>query len=201
MTANNHSATHLLDFALRKVLGTHVEQKGSLVTCERLRFDFSHFAKVTEEELKATEDIVNSLIRANIPSQIYNDVPIDEARARGAIALFGEKYGNLVRVVQFGDSVELCGGTHTSATGNIGIFKIVSEGAIAAGVRRIEAVTGITAEKLIREQEDLIAQLKTALNASNLLQSVQKLQDENSALKKKLRMLKNNRQGTLQIRL
>lgn len=186
MTANNHSATHLLDFALRKVLGTHVEQKGSLVTCERLRFDFSHFAKVTEEELKATEDIVNSLIRANIPSQIYNDVPIDEARARGAIALFGEKYGNLVRVVQFGDSVELCGGTHTSATGNIGIFKIVSEGAIAAGVRRIEAVTGITAEKLIREQEDLIAQLKTALNASNLLQSVQKLQDENSALKKKI---------------
>ncbi len=186
MTANNHSATHLLDFALRKVLGTHVEQKGSLVTSERLRFDFSHFAKVSEEEIKAVEKIVNSLIRNNIPAQIFNNVPIDEARARGAIALFGEKYGNFVRVVQFGDSVELCGGTHTAATGNIGLFKIVSEGAIAAGIRRIEAVTGEIAEKIIYEEEGLISQLKSLLNASNLIQSVQKLQDDNSILKKKI---------------
>ena len=186
MIANNHSATHLLDFALRKTLGTHVEQKGSLVTSDRLRFDFSHFAKVTDEELVKVEREVNNLIRSNIPSQVFNDVPIDEARERGAIALFGEKYGKTVRVVQFGESIELCGGTHTSATGNIGIFKIVSEGAIAAGVRRIEAITGAAAEDMIYEEESLIAQLKALLNNSNLLQSVQKLQDDNAAMRKSI---------------
>ena len=185
-TANNHSATHLLDHALRTVLGTHVEQKGSMVASDRLRFDFSHFAKVTDEELRQVERMVNSLIRKNLPLQEFIDVPIEEARARGAIALFGEKYGATVRVIQFGDAVELCGGTHTSATGNIGLFKIVSEGAVAAGVRRIEAVTGEAAENLVYEDQDAIAQLKAMLNAPNLTQAVQKLQEESQALRKKM---------------
>ena len=185
-TANNHSATHLLDHALRSVLGTHVEQKGSMVASDRLRFDFSHFAKVTDEELRQTERMVNVMIRQNLPLQEFVDVPIEEARERGAIALFGEKYGKTVRVIQFGDAVELCGGTHTSATGNIGFFKIVSEGAVAAGVRRIEAVTGEAAENLVYEDQDTIAQLKSMLNASNLMQSVQKLQDDCQMLRKKM---------------
>ena len=185
-TANNHSATHLLDHALRAVLGTHVEQKGSMVASDRLRFDFSHFAKVTDEELRAAEKMVNAMIRQNLPLQEFVDVPIEEARERGAIALFGEKYGKTVRVIQFGNAVELCGGTHTSATGNIGLFKIVSEGAVAAGVRRIEAVTGEAAENLVYEDQDTIAQLKAMTNASNLLQSVQKLQDDCQMLRKKM---------------
>ena len=185
-TANNHSATHLLDHALRTVLGTHVEQKGSMVASDRLRFDFSHFAKVTDEELRTTERMVNALIRKNLPLQEFLDVPIEEARERGAIALFGEKYGATVRVIQFGDAVELCGGTHTSATGNIGLFKIVSEGAVAAGVRRIEAVTGEAAEHLVYEDQDTIAQLKTMLNAPDLAQAVKRLQDESAALRKKM---------------
>ncbi len=185
-TANNHSATHLLDHALRTVLGTHVEQKGSLVTADRLRFDFSHFAKVTDEELVQVEQIVNRMIRENIPLQEHLDVPIDEARAMGAIALFGEKYGHTVRVIQFGKAIELCGGTHTSATGNIGLFKIVSEGAIAAGVRRIEAVTGTTAEALMYENQNLIKQMKEALNTTNLPQAIQRLIDDNAAYRKKI---------------
>ena len=185
-TANNHSATHLLDHALRAVLGTHVEQKGSMVASDRLRFDFSHFAKVTDEELRKTEQMVNALIRKNLPLQEFVDVPIEEARAKGAIALFGEKYGATVRVIQFGDAVELCGGTHTSATGNIGLFKIVSEGAVAAGVRRIEAVTGEAAEQLVYADQDTIAQLKSMLNAPDLAQAVKRLQDESAALRKKM---------------
>ncbi len=185
-TANNHSATHLLDHALRAVLGTHVEQKGSMVASDRLRFDFSHFAKVTDEELRAAEKMVNAMIRQNLPLQEFVDVPIEEARERGAIALFGEKYGKTVRVIQFGDAVELCGGTHTSATGNIGLFKIVSEGAVAAGVRRIEAVTGEAAEQLVYADQDTLAQLKAMTNATNLIQSVQKLQDDCQVLRKKM---------------
>ncbi|MBR4135060.1 MAG: alanine--tRNA ligase [Bacteroidales bacterium] len=186
MTANNHSATHLLDHALRTVLGTHVEQKGSLVSSERLRFDFSHFSKMSDEEIMRTEQLVNRLIRENIPLQEHVDVPIDEARAMGAIALFGEKYGNTVRVIQFGKAIELCGGTHTSATGNIGLFKIVSEGAIAAGVRRIEAVTGTAAEALMYENQALIRQMKEQLNTTNLPQAIQKLMDDNAVAKKKI---------------
>jgi len=185
-TANNHSATHLLDHALRTILGTHVEQKGSMVASDRLRFDFSHFAKVTDEELRKTEQMVNAMIRKNLPLQEFVDVPIEEARERGAIALFGEKYGATVRVIQFGDAVELCGGTHTSATGNIGLFKIVSEGAVAAGVRRIEAVTGEAAEHLVYEDQDTIAQLKVMLNAPDLAQAVKRLQDESATLRKKM---------------
>ena len=184
--ANNHSATHLLDHALRAVLGTHVEQKGSMVASDRLRFDFSHFSKVTDEELRQAERMVNNMIRQNLPLQEFDDVPIEEARERGAIALFGEKYGKTVRVIQFGNAVELCGGTHTSATGNIGMFKIISEGAVAAGVRRIEALTGEAAEQLVYDAQDALTQLKSMLNSTNLAQAVQKLQDDNQILRKKI---------------
>ena len=186
MTANNHSATHLLDHALRAVLGTHVEQKGSMVASDRLRFDFSHFAKMTDEEIVKTEKMVNELIRQNLPLQEFVDMPIEEAREKGAIALFGEKYGNLVRVIQFGDAIELCSGTHTSATGNIGFFKIVSEGAVAAGVRRIEAVTGTAAEELVYGQQDLIKKMKEMLGSNNMEQAIQKLNDDNTAYRKKI---------------
>ncbi len=186
MTANNHSATHLLDHALRTVLGTHVEQKGSMVASDRLRFDFSHFSKMTEEEIIKTEKMVNDMIRRNMPLQEYVDMPIEEAREKGAIALFGEKYGNLVRVIQFGDAIELCGGTHTSATGNIGFFKIVSEGAVAAGVRRIEAVTGKAAEEVVYGQQEQIKNIKELLGSNNMEQAIQKLNDDNAAYRKKI---------------
>lgn len=186
VTANNHTATHLLDYALRTVIGRHIEQKGSYVTSDRLRFDFSHFAKVTDEELKQVEQKVNCLVRQNIPLEEHVDVPLEEARQKGAIALFGEKYGKLVRVIQFGDSVELCGGTHTSATGNIGFFKIVSECAVAAGVRRIEAVTGQAAENRMYDCQDLIKEMKNLLNTNNPVQAIHKLTDENNSYRKQI---------------
>ena len=186
-TENNHSATHLLHEALREVLGTHVEQKGSFVSPDTLRFDFSHFQKMTDEEIRKVEELVNAKIRENRPLDEHRNMPIAEARALGAMALFGEKYGDHVRVVKFGSSVELCGGTHVQATGEIGFFKVAAESSVAAGIRRIEAVTGAGAEKFVQDQQDLLKGIHLLFNnAPNMIQSVQKALDENSALKKQV---------------
>lgn len=183
----NHTATHLLDAALREVLGTHVEQKGSLVTPDYIRFDFSHFQKVTPEELRKIERIVNRKIRENIPLQEFRDTPIEEAKKLGAIALFGEKYGDKVRVVKFGNSVEFCGGCHAKATGCIGLFQINSESSVAAGVRRIEAITGAAAEELMYTKEDLINGIRTFFNNSkDLMSAVRKTFEENADMHKQL---------------
>ena len=189
--ANNHSATHLMHAALRQVLGSHVEQKGSLVDDQRLRFDFSHFAKMSPEEIHEVEKIVNRKIRENIPNVTYAELPIEEAKAMGATALFGEKYGDKVRVVVFDKdySMELCGGTHTSATGNIGSFKIVSEGAIAAGIRRIEAITGEAVEDYLNEQLQLISQIRETVKANDLVKGVISLNEQNSSLRKEVEHL------------
>jgi alanyl-tRNA synthetase len=192
LITNNHSATHLMHAALRKVLGTHVEQKGSLVSAERLRFDFSHFSKMSEEEIRKVEDIVNDKIRENIAGDIKENVAIEEAKKLGAMALFGEKYGDKVRVVTFDQSysVELCGGTHVKATGQIGLFKIVSESGIAAGVRRIEAVTGKKAEQFVNNHIETLNAIKSQFkNANNVVQAVASIIDENSKLHKELEKL------------
>ena len=183
----NHTATHLLDFALRELLGTHVEQKGSFVGPDYFRFDFSHFSKVTDEELRKVEHRVNQLIRADFPLEEKRDATMDEAKAMGAIALFGEKYGDRVRVVKFGDSIELCGGTHATSTGRIGFFRIVSESAIAAGVRRIEAVTGEAAENILDTVSDTLKGIRTMFNnAPDVAAAVTKLIAENTDAKKKI---------------
>jgi len=186
-TECNHSATHLLHEALREVLGTHVEQKGSFVSPEALRFDFSHFQKLTKEEIRAVEGIANRKIRENYALIEKRDTPIAEAQAMGAMALFGEKYGETVRVIQFGSSVELCGGTHVSATGNIGLVRVVAESSIAAGIRRIEAITGKAVEELLDKQQDTIGEAKEMLNnAPDILNALKKMTEENSDLKKKM---------------
>ena len=185
--ACNHTATHLLDYALRQVLGTHVEQKGSYVAPDALRFDFSHFQKVTDEELRKAEQIANAMVRQNIALQEHRDVPIEDARNMGAMALFGEKYGDTVRVIQYGPSLELCGGTHVKATGEIGFIRILSEASVSAGVRRIEAVSGAKAEEYMNIQQDMLRDLKSLFNnAPNLVASIKKSLEENTAMKKQV---------------
>ena len=184
---NNHSCTHLLHQALREILGTHVEQKGSFVTPDYFRFDFSHFEKLSDEQIDKVEKRVNELIRTNFPLVEKRDGTMDDAKAMGAMALFGEKYGDHVRIVRFGDSVELCGGCHTSATGNIGFFKIVSESAIAAGIRRIEARTGLAAENIVDMMENTLRSAKALFNnAPDLALAIKKLIDENDGFKKEI---------------
>lgn len=185
-TMNNHTATHLLDHALREVLGTHVEQKGSLVNSDYLRFDFAHFQKVSKEELDQIQLRVNQLIRENLVLEENRAVAFDEAKKLGAIALFGEKYGDFVRVIKFGESVELCGGTHVPATGQIGSFIITSESAISAGVRRIEAITADRAETFVNKHIEELAEVKAVLNTQNLKKSVEDLQTQNSRLQKQI---------------
>ena len=183
----NHSATHLLHEALREVLGTHVEQKGSYVSPDSLRFDFSHFQKVTDEEIRKVEILVGEKIRANFPLEEHRNMPIAEAKALGAMALFGEKYGDEVRVVKYGSSVELCGGTHIPATGMIGFLHVIGESSIAAGVRRIEAVTAEGAEQFVYAQQDLIRELRALMNhMPNLAQAMKKSIEENAEMKKQI---------------
>jgi alanyl-tRNA synthetase len=195
---NNHTCTHLLHQALRLALGTHVEQKGSFVGPDYFRFDFSHFQKMTDEELRFVETRVNELIRSNFPLCEKRDATMEEARAMGAMALFGEKYGDVVRVVRFGDSIELCGGTHTPYTGTIGLFKIVSESAVAAGVRRIEAVTGARAMENIQHTEDILRGIKGLFNnAPDLTAAVEKLVLESAEARKQLEAVANEKAAAL----
>lgn len=179
----NHTATHLLHEALREILGTHVEQKGSFVSPDVLRFDFSHFSKVEPSDLRKVEQLVNERIRENFPREEFRNVPIAEAQAMGAMALFGEKYGEEVRVLKYGTSIELCGGTHVPATGRIGFFRIISESSVAAGVRRIEAVTGAGAEKMLYQVEDLLKEVKELFNNNpQIITAIKKTIEENAEL-------------------
>ena len=190
VTSYNHTATHLLHQALREVLGSHVEQKGSLVNADYLRFDFSHFSKVTAEEIEQIETLVNERIRADFALEEFRNIPIDEAKEMGAMALFGEKYGDTVRAIKFGDSIELCGGIHVQSTGQIGVFKIVSEGAVAAGIRRIEAVSGKAALAYYNEHLSTLEHIKQELkNPKDVVSSLQSLRDENAKLKKQVEAL------------
>ncbi|WP_374398405.1 alanine--tRNA ligase [Flavobacterium sp.] len=189
-TSKNHSATHLMHLALRSILGTHVEQKGSLVNPNYLRFDFSHFSKVSDEELRQVEASVNAQIEAQLQLVEHRNIPIKEALDKGAMALFGEKYGDNVRMIEFGESKELCGGIHVKNTADIWHFKIVSEGAVAAGIRRIEAITGDAVKDFYKNQEDTLAEIKEVLkNPQDVLKSVASLQDDNAKLKKQLEQL------------
>ncbi|RYM33932.1 alanine--tRNA ligase [Brumimicrobium glaciale] len=194
LSAANHSATHLLHHALRTVLGDHVVQKGSLVNPEYLRFDFSHFSRVSEEELIQIEQIVNDLIRQNAPLNEMRDTPIKEAQELGATMLFGEKYGDTVRVIQFGDSMELCGGTHVQGTGNIGWFKIISEGSVASGIRRIEAISSQTAEQYINNKLEQLSNVNALFkNTKNVVQSVEEILESNNRMQKQLEKIEKER--------
>ncbi len=192
-TAKNHTATHLLHYALRKILGNHIEQKGSLVNDEKLRFDFSHFKKITREEIIRIEKLINKMIRKNIPARVIDELPMEDALDKGAIALFGEKYDNKVRVVGFDDSLELCGGTHVESTGQIGLFKIISESAIAAGIRRIEAVTSENALDYMNQRLSILDEVSNMFaNSKNLPDSVSKLIAQVSELNKRIEKLEAN---------
>ncbi len=194
LSASNHSATHLLHHALRTVLGTHVEQKGSLVNPGYLRFDFSHFSKVTDEELAKIEALVIEEIRKNIALDERRNTPMEEAKTLGAMALFGEKYGDTVRVIKFGDSVELCGGTHVQTTGQIGLFKITTETAVAAGIRRIEAITNEGAENFYKERTETLAKVAESLkNPKDIVKAVSDLQAKNMQLQKEIEQLQKER--------
>ncbi len=198
LTENNHTATHLLDHALREILGTHIEQKGSLVSPEGLRFDFNHFQKVTEDELLRIQHRVNELIRANEKRDERREVPIAEAETMGAIALFGEKYGDTVRVVRFGASVELCGGTHVESTGSIGQFVILSEGSISAGVRRIEAITADKAEEYIERNLKTLKEVASLFNnPADLKGAVDELMAKNQSLTKQVEAFEKENAGKL----
>jgi alanyl-tRNA synthetase len=199
LTSSNHSATHLLHAALREVLGTHVEQKGSLVNPQYLRFDFSHFKAMSEEELATVAQRVNEKIRANIALDEKREVPIAEAKTLGAMALFGEKYGDKVRVITFDPnySVELCGGTHVKATGEIGLFRFSSEAAVAAGVRRIEAITSEEAEAQSKNEQAIVAELKDLLKSKDLRKSIEGILEEKAALQKKLEALEGEKTQVL----
>ena len=189
-TSKNHSATHLMHLALRTILGTHVEQKGSLVNPNYLRFDFSHFSKVSDEELRQVEASVNAQIEAQLQLVEHRSIPIQQAMEQGAMALFGEKYGDHVRMIEFGESKELCGGIHVKNTADIWHFKIISEGAVAAGIRRIEAITGDAVKSFYQNQENTLAEIKETLkNPQDILKSVTNLQDDNAKLKKQLDQL------------
>src|SRR5690606_34699352 len=192
-TQANHSVTHLLHEALREVLGTHVEQKGSFVVPQYLRFDFSHFSKMTEQELALVEEKVNTKIKENILLEEHRSMPIAEAMERGALALFGEKYGDSVRMIQFGTSRELCGGTHVKSTGEIGHFKIISESSTAAGIRRIEAISGDQSAEYFKNLETQLAELSRVLKSKDLAKSVEKLMSENAALKAEVESLKKEK--------
>ena len=200
--AANHSCTHLLDEALRQVLGTHVEQKGSLVTPDSLRFDFSHFQKVTPEQIREVEHLVNAKIREDVPLTEYRNLPIEKAKELGAIALFGEKYGDEVRVVQFGSSIEFCGGTHVASTGKIGMVKILAESSVAAGVRRIEAITGAKVEEMMDSIQDTINDLRTLFNnAPDLRTAIAKYIDENAGLKKQVEDFMKEKEASVKAKL
>jgi alanyl-tRNA synthetase len=193
-TSKNHSATHLMHLALRAILGTHVEQKGSLVNSNYLRFDFSHFSKVSDEELRKVETSVNAQIEAQLQLVEHRNIPIQQAMDQGAMALFGEKYGDNVRMIEFGDSKELCGGIHVKNTADIWHFKIISEGAVAAGIRRIEAITGEAVKDFYTSQENTLSEIKEVLkNPQDTMKAVVSLQEENAKLKKQLEQLVNEK--------
>ena len=200
-SANNHSATHLLHHCLREVLGDHVEQKGSLVNSDYLRFDFSHFSKLSDSEVQTIEQEVNNKIRANIALDEHRNLALAKAKQMGAMALFGEKYGDTVRVIKFGDSIELCAGTHVNHTGEIGLFKLTSEGAVASGIRRIEAITSSKALQFYEDQFQENKELKLLIKNNNLFKGVHQLMDENQKLKKQIEKLSFQKAGDLKLDL